>query len=201
MSSILPLSSSILEQCGQTMPLRVTSAPVAGIKKNKKGPSHPSPFARHARTKPRSSRRVKSDETDDEPLPDVGLSHYICETTPVENVTQALHYVRQNMFEDIPARAGMNSTRIAEALNLRRALPPLVSVAHVHMLLEAPTKVEKEIVELMNNGRVRRLIVPGRGTDAAGLGDCLVLADDWEGLVRDSKLLESSVKGLLFHRV
>jgi hypothetical protein len=180
------------------MTLRITSAPVAGIKKNKKQASRPSPFSRHARTKPSAqpSRGVK-DEPDDGPLPDVGLSHYVCDTAPVKDVIQALHYVRRSMFEDIPARAGMNSTRIAEVLNLRRSLPPLVSVAHVHTLLDAPTKVEKKVVELVNTGRVRRLLVPGRGTDAAGLGDCLVLREDWEALVRDSKHLESSLKGIV----
>lgn len=183
-----------------TMTLQITSAPVAGLQKRKRPVSRPSPFARHARSKPstQSPSRLKSDELDLEPLPDVGASHYISETTPVEGVVSALHYAQQNMFDDIPARAGMNSTRIAEVLNLRRSLPPLVSVAHVHTLLDAPTKVEKEIVELVNNGRVRRLIVPGRGTDAAGLGDCLVLTEDWEALVRDSKVLECSLKGIAF---
>lgn len=179
------------------MTLRITSAPVSGIQRRKRPASRPSPFARHARTKPaaQSSSRLKSDELDIGPLPDVGLSRYISKTTPVENVVQAVHYAQQNMFEDIPARPGMNSTRIADVLNLRRSLPPLVSVAHVHTVLDAPTKVEKEIVGLVNDGRVRRLIVPGRGTDAAGLGDCLVLAEDWGALVRDSKLLDSSLTG------
>lgn len=176
------------------MTLRITSSPVAGIKKNKRPASRPSPFARHARAKPSAPRSPGVKEPDD-PLPDVGLSRYVCDTTPVENVVHAIHYVRQGMFEDIPTRAGMNSTRIAEVLNFRRSLPPLVSVAHVHTLLDAPTKVEKEIVELVNNKRVRRVLVPGRGTDAAGLGDCLVLEEDWEALVRDSKLLESTLKG------
>ena len=179
------------------MTLRITSSPVAGIKKNKRPASRPSPFARHARTKPSAPRSSGVKGEPDEPLPDIGLSRYVCDTAPVENVVQAIQYVRQGMFEDIPTRAGMNSTRIAEVLNFRRLLPPLVSVAHVHTLLDAPTKVEKEIVELANSSRVRRLLVPGRGTDAAGLGDCLVLAESWEELVRDSKLLESTLKGNL----
>lgn len=185
------------------MSLRITSAPVAGIKKNKRPASRPSPFARHARSKPssQSSRSVKSDEPDQEPLPDVGVSHYISETAHIQNVVQAIYYVRQNMFEDIPVRAGMNSTRIADLLNLRRSLPPLASVAHVHAVLDAPTKVEKEIVELVNDGHVHRLVVPGRGTDAAGLGDCLVLAEDLEALVQDSKLMKCSLKGMVVFSV
>lgn len=100
------------------------------------------------------------------------------------------------MFSDIPeTRAGMNSTRIAQVLNFRRSLPPIVSVAHVHVLLDAPTKIEREIVELVQDARVRRLLVPGRGSSSAGLGDCLVLVEDWEMLVRNSAVLEDGLKG------
>lgn len=179
------------------MPLRITSAPTAGIKKRKTaGRSRASPFAGHGRQKPVSRPREKADPGDEEQLPDVGVSRYISETAQVEDVIQAIQRIRGSMFEDLPARAGMNSTRIAEVLNFRRSLPPLVSVAHVHTLLNAPTKVEKEIVELVNAGRLRRLIVPGRGSDAAGLGDCLVLAEDWEELVRSSSVLDQQLKGM-----
>ncbi|KAL5337708.1 serine-threonine protein kinase 19-domain-containing protein [Aspergillus crustosus] len=177
------------------MPLRITSAPVSGIKKRKtSAPSRPraSLFANHARSKPstRSPSALKSDDPgfDNGPLPDLGLSRYVAETAPVDNVLAALQHIRDNMFEDLPDRAGMNSTRIAQVLNFRRSLPPLVSVAHVHTLLDAPTKVEREVMELARDGRIRRLIVPGRGNDAAGLGDCLVLTEDWERLVRGSGL-------------
>jgi hypothetical protein len=119
----------------------------------------------------------------------------ISETAPAQNVLQAIQYIRDGMFEELPTRAGMNSTRIAEVLNLRRSLPPLASVAHVHTLLEAPTLVEREIVDQIQTGRIRRLIIPGRGNDAAGLGDCLVLAEDWDKLVQESPALEPPVKG------
>jgi hypothetical protein len=190
------------------MPLRITSAPVSGIKKRKAPTStrsRPSPFASHARSKPSvrcpggSGSGLKKPHDDDPdlaygPLPDLGLSRHVAETAPVESVLDALKYVRNKIFEDLPARAGMNSTRIAQVLNFRRSLPPLVSVAHVHTLLDAPTKVEREIMELATAGRIRRLIVPGRGNDAAGLGDCLVLTEDWERLVRESSVLDSELK-------
>lgn len=184
------------------MTLRLTSAPVSGVKKRKPAASksRASPFAGHARRKPSSAGvgAVKAAAADlglDDPLPDVGGSHYISETVPVQNVVQAIQYIRTKMFDELPARAGMNSTRIAEVLNLRRSLPPLASVAHVHTLLDAPTQVERGIVELVQTGRVRRLIIPGRGNDAAGLGDCLVLTEDWEGLIRGSSALDAPVKG------
>ncbi|KAL4888498.1 serine-threonine protein kinase 19-domain-containing protein [Aspergillus ambiguus] len=180
------------------MPLRITSAPVSGVKKRKNPAlSRPraSPFATHARRKltasPGEGAKGKNVPVDEDlgPLPDIGVSHYIPETTTVQNVVQAIEYILDHMFEELPARrAGMNSTHIAETLNLRRSLPPLASVAHVHTLLNAPTKVEKEIMELIHTGQVRRLTVPGRGNDAAGLGDCLVLVKDWERLVRQSGL-------------
>lgn len=183
------------------MTLRLTSAPVSGVKKHKSTPkSRSSPFAAHARRKPSSaaSSAVKAaadDLIDDDPLPDIGGSRFISQTAEVQNVVQAIQSIRTKMFDELPQRAGMNSTRIAEVLNLRRSLPPLASVAHVHTLLNAPTQVEREIVELLQTGRVRRLIVPGRGSDAAGLGDCLVLAEDWEDMVRGSAVLDDELKG------
>ncbi|KAL4980135.1 serine-threonine protein kinase 19-domain-containing protein [Aspergillus desertorum] len=182
------------------MPLRLTSAPVSGIKKRKSSTQSrrpESPFAIHARSKP-SVRPLtpggvwsKTDDIafeDHSPLQDLGLSRHIPETAPVDDVLTAMQHIKENMFEKLPARAGMNSVRIAQVLNFRRSLPPLVSVAHVHTILDAPTKVEREIMELATAGTIRRLIVPGRGNDAAGLGDCLVFKADWEGLVEGSAL-------------
>ncbi|KAL1968489.1 hypothetical protein VTN77DRAFT_1699 [Rasamsonia byssochlamydoides] len=189
------------------MPLRITSAPVSGIKKRKSTASRPrpSPFVTHARSKP--SARGGQDagkfpldgvDGDTNPLPDLGASRHIAGTAGVQDVVQAIRHIKDSMFEDLPARAGMNSTRIAQVLNLRRSLPPLVSVAHVHTLLQAPTQVEREIVDLVRAGRLRRLIVPGRGNDAAGLGDCLVLAEDLQELVQKSDL-DQSLKDRFLH--
>ena len=182
------------------MPLRLTSAPVSGIKKRKNPTthrSHTSPFSAHVRSKPHTGSREERDVVAGEaPLPDAGPSRYVADTTPVENVIQAIRSIKDSMWEPLPTRAGMNSTRIANVLNFRRCLPPLTSVAHVHMLLEAPTLVEKEIIDVVRSGQVRRLIVPGRGSDAAGLGDCLVLTEDWEASVRGG-ILDSSLQGNL----
>lgn len=182
------------------MTLRLTSAPVSGVKKRKSTPKpRSSPFAAHARRKPSSPAagavKAAEDRIDEDSLPDIGRSRFISDTAEVQNVVQAIQSIRMRMFDELPQRAGMNSTRIAEVLNLRRSLPPLASVAHVHTLLNAPTRVEREIVQLVQTGRVRRLIVPGRGSDAAGLGDCLVLAEDWEDMIRGSTVLEEEVKG------
>jgi hypothetical protein len=159
-------------------------------------------FARHSRSKP-SVTRPQTKQTSDHDdrvtanLPDAGSSRYISETTVVSNVIQAVQYVQNTLFTDIPdARSGMNSTRIAQVLNFRRSLPPIVSVAHVHVLLDAPTTVEREIADLISSATLRRLLIPGRGTSMAGVGDCLVLVDDWEELVRHSPSLDQSLKGI-----
>ncbi|THC98701.1 hypothetical protein EYZ11_001835 [Aspergillus tanneri] len=187
------------------MPLRITSAPISGVKKRKSPASsrlRASPFSSHARRKATTlgsqsttaSGDACPEDHDHGPLPDLGLSRYIPETALVENVVQALCYVRDHMFENLPARAGMSSTRSAEVLNFRRSLPPLVSVAHVHTLLDAPTKVEKEIMELVNSGRIRRLVVPGRGNDAAGstVPGAAFTASEYMALVRAGFLVSSS---------
>ncbi|PGH35080.1 hypothetical protein GX50_02111 [[Emmonsia] crescens] len=195
------------------MPLHFTAAQSSRIRKSSSTqPSkRQSPFARHSRAKPfRSPSAARSNDHgktaldsgndshsgyyQDSLLPDIGPSQYISETTVVNSVIQAIQYIRNTMFSDLPDRAGMNSTRIAEVLNFRRALPPIVSVAHVHMLLNAPTKVEREIVELVDSARVRRLFIPGRGLDSAGLGDCLVLVQDWEETVRGSSSIYDDLK-------
>jgi len=195
------------------MPLRITSAPVSGIKK-KKGSTprgRASPFASHARTKAgRHGHQpaIKDDaglaSDSDEPLPDIGAwrGDPTGNKAEIEGVLQAMRYIKESMFDELPAtRAGMNSTRIAEVLNMRRSLPPLVSVAHIHTVLHAPTQIEREIVSLLRAGQLRRLLVPGRGNYAAGLGDCLVLADDLNALVRECSDLEQGLKGMCVYAV
>lgn len=206
------------------MPFQTKAAPSSRIRKfagvHKAALKKASPFARHQRAKqfiqrsPAAKQPLEEALQDeqlhngrhkqaavisgtDTPLSDAGPSHYVAETTAVANVVQAIQHAQNTMFSDIPdTRSGMNSTRIAQVLNFRRVLPPIVSVAHVHVLLDAPTKVEREIVELVQDGRVRRLLIPGRGSSAAGLGDCLVLVEDWEMLVRNSAGLEDKLKGM-----
>lgn len=190
------------------MPLHFTAAQSSRIRKSSgtQLSGRQSPFSRHSRAKPfrsplgrtalDSDNDIHSGYYKDSILPDIGPSQYISETTELNSVIQAIQYIRNTMFSDLPQRAGMNSTRIAEVLNFRRALPPIVSVAHVHMLLNAPTKVEREIVELVDSARVRKLFIPGRGFDSAGLGDCLILVQDWEDTVRSSSSVKDDLKGM-----
>lgn len=88
----------------------------------------------------------------------------------------------------------MNSTRIAEVLNFRASLPPIVTVAHVHALGPSPTQVEREIADLVRRGVVRKIQIPGRGLGSAALDEALVLAEDWVQLVDAHPILERAIK-------
>ena len=89
------------------------------------------------------------------------------------------------MFSNIPERnAGMNSTRIAETLNYRRALPPIVTLAHLNSLCASSTKTEREIAELARAGILRRVTIPNRGMGVASVGDGIASMNEWERLVR-----------------
>ena len=89
----------------------------------------------------------------------------------------------------------MNSTRIAEVLNFRKSLPPIVTNAHVHALMQSPTAAEKEIKELTTAGVIRRVVVPGRGVGGSSISDALVIVEDWISLVEHSPHLEAEQKG------
>lgn len=95
------------------------------------------------------------------------------------------------MFSDIPGqRSGMNSVRIAEVLNHRRTLPPIVTVAHIQALLNAPTKVERELAELVARNVIRKIVVPGRGI----MGEAVVLVKDLEDMITASGGLTEEMK-------
>lgn len=94
------------------------------------------------------------------------------------------------MWSPIPEqRAGMNSTRIAEVLNFRKNMPPVVTVSHVQALLNSPTAVEREIAELIQGGALRKIAVGGRGS----MGEVLILVKDLESLI-EKATLEEKVK-------
>ena len=99
------------------------------------------------------------------------------------------------MFDKIPERSGMNSTRISEVLNFRKSLPPIVTNAHVHALMKSPTSAEKEIKELTAKGVLRRVVVPGRGVGGSSISDALVVVEEWIDLVQQCSSLAVEQKG------
>ncbi len=136
--------------------------------------------------------QLDEDEDFEDELDDAGLVSHLA--PEVQTTAQAILYIRENMLDPIPEqRAGMNSVRIAEVLNYRKSLPPIVTVAHVQALLNAPTKVEREIAELVKNGAIRKIVVPGRG----GMGEAIVLVKDLEELVNASTLADELKESFL----
>ena len=187
------------------MPLYLTSSHSSRVRKSvAKVPalrrSTTSPFYSLPRRKP--NHRTKSvddhndafDEERNEKLDDTGTLVSLADISPVTGVVQTINHSHANMFTEIPERAGMNSTRIAEILNFRKRLPPIVSLAHVHGLISASTRTEREIADLIASGDIRKLTVSGRGNEISGLGEFLILSLDLETCVRNS-LADSSVAG------
>ena len=127
-------------------------------------------------------------------LDDAGQVIFLSDISPVDGVLQAIRHSHETIFCDIPERAGMNSTRIAETLNFRKGLPSIVSLAHVHALIAGSTRTEREIATVIASGDIRKLTVSGRGNDTSGLSEFLVLAQDLEVCIRSSSL-ESAVVG------
>lgn len=82
----------------------------------------------------------------------------------------------------------MNSTRIAEVLNFRKGLPAMISLAHIHGLIAASTRTEREIASMITAGDLRRVTVSGRGNDISGLGEFLVLTQDLKECIQNSSL-------------
>jgi len=100
-----------------------------------------------------------------------------------------MRYAQEQMFNEIPERAaGMNSVRIAEVLNFRKNLPPIVSTAHIHALSPSSTAADREVARLIQSGVLRKIAVLGRGKGGAPVGEGLVVVEEWERLMRESGL-------------
>lgn len=163
--------------------------------------SSSAPFAHFKRTKPaqRSLSQVKvSDEEDffEDRLDDRGLVDSLATDSSLRDVPQNIRYIRSYMFDPVPEKGGMNSTRIAEILNFRKSLPPMITVSHVHALIRSPTEVEREVAELTKAGVLRKTLIPGRGIGGSSVSDGLVLLSDLESLLQETDGLEETVKGL-----
>ena len=188
------------------MPLQVTATPSSRLRKSRAKSilqKRSSPFATFPKRKPvlRSHLKVEESEEEDKKtttprLEDLGpVTALTNEFTP-QDVVKMMNHVSENMFDDIPERAGMNSTRVAEILNFRRTLPPLVTNVHLHALTKSSTTTEREIAILLAKRSIRRIVVPGRGIGGSSISEGLVLAEKWISRIEDSGL-ESPLIGLL----
>ncbi|KAI1097995.1 serine-threonine protein kinase 19-domain-containing protein [Jackrogersella minutella] len=130
----------------------------------------------------------------DDKLDDYGLVKALATDLNLRDTSQAILYIRSHMFSPIPERAaGMNSTRIAEVLNYRKRLPPIVTISHIQTLLSSPSAVEREIAELARAGFVRKVVVPKRGD----IGETVILAADYEQMIKGSTGLDEGTKASL----
>ena len=143
----------------------------------------------------RAVSQIDADSDYAEKLDDIGPVQTLGHSLPSQDILQAITYIKNNMFDEIPAqRSGMNGARIAEVLNFRKNLPPIVTNVHVHALIDAPTQVEREIGRLVTEGSIKRVIVPGRGVGASAISDALVVVSDWVERV-EASTISSELKG------
>ncbi len=178
------------------MSFKFSAAHSSRIKKSRKPPSFKrtslaSPFSTLPRRKPiqQSTTKLEAEDEDlfDDRLDDVGLVKALATDLILRDVSQAILYIQGRMWSNIPERrTGMNSTRIAEVLNFRAALPPVVTVSHIQALLNSPTAVEREIAELVKGGAMRRIVVASRGS----MGEVLILVKDLDAMIQESHLEE-----------
>lgn len=136
------------------------------------------------------------DDLFEDRLDEKSLVHCLNTDLSLRDVPQSMRYISAHMFDPIPERGGLNSTRIAEILNFRKYLPPIVTLAHVHALIGSPTTTEREIAELTKAGVIRKLVIPGRGTGASSISDGIILSQDLERLLKETDGLDKDVKGM-----
>ncbi|KAL6869268.1 hypothetical protein ACO1O0_000592 [Amphichorda felina] len=134
---------------------------------------------------PRKPRRPREDagggrDIFEEKLDDVGAASLLVEDLTLRDVVQAMRYIRAHMFTPVPER-GIQSTRTTELLNYRVTMPPIVTVGHLHAVLNAPTRTERETAELLGRGVIRRVRIDRRG----GQGEALIETSHLEDMVRN----------------
>ena len=154
-----------------------SAAAALGLRRSVSSPSSASP---------RRKSTAKSDSfIHDDRLDDTGVIVSVASDLNFRDVPQYMEYSRNRMFSDIPQRnSGLNSTRIAETLNYRISLPPIVTLAHLDALCTSSTTMEREVAELCQAGILRRIAIPHRGTGVSAVGDGITSVQEWEKLVR-----------------
>ncbi|KAG5941757.1 hypothetical protein E4U60_007693 [Claviceps pazoutovae] len=97
------------------------------------------------------------------------------EALSLRDVVQTMRYIRSRMFTAVPSR-GFTSARTAELLNYRAGMPRLITMGHIHAVLggTSPSRVEREVAELVGKGLLRRVRVERRGL----LGEALMEMED-----------------------
>ncbi|KAH7328662.1 serine-threonine protein kinase 19-domain-containing protein [Stachybotrys elegans] len=157
-------------------------------------PSRPTPAKGATSPSPRKARKAndKDDELFQEKLEDLGLDELNFNDLTSRDVVQAMRYIRNRMLTPVPPK-GFNSVRTAELLNYRLAMPPIVTASHLSAILHSPTAVERELVELIGKGVIRKIRVD-KGT---AMGVALIETSDYESMVRKAGLQDSTQEAFL----
>lgn len=153
-----------------------------------------SPFANLQRSKPNNARKTSATDKE-ERLEDSGLVASLAVKSVRQDVISLAQHIQSRAFDDVPDRgAGMGSERTSEVLRFRKAIPPIVTLAHLHAVSRSSTDTERELARLIAEGKVRKITVPGRGRGGAAVGDGIVLVEDWVQRVREDEALDADVK-------
>ncbi|THX51334.1 hypothetical protein D6D06_07434 [Aureobasidium pullulans] len=161
-----------------------------------------SPFGNHPRRKAATTtpqagvKRSQSEiSSTDQPLDSTGIVTTLPPSEAPQDVVSLIRYIQQHTWTDIPDRAaGMNSTRIAEVLNFRKNMPPIVSIAHLHAVSASTTTTERELAKLVHSGIVKRLNIPGRGKGGFAIGEGVILVEDWINTIQQNQALSQPLK-------
>jgi len=154
-----------------------------------------SPFSTLQRSKPTTNTRKASALDKEERLDDTGLVASLAATGVRQDVISLIRHIQSRAFDDVPDRgAGMGSERTSEVLRFRKALPPIVTLAHLHAISRSSTDTERGLARLVAEGKVRKITVPGRGRGGAAVGDGVVLVEDWIQCIRDEEALDEELR-------
>lgn len=153
-----------------------------------------SPFSTPQRSKPINTRKTSAIDKEQR-LDDTGLVATLAATGVRQDVISLIRHIQSRAFDDVPDRgAGMGSERTSEVLRFRKALPPIVTLAHLHAISRSSTDTERELARLVAEGKVRKITVPGRGRGGAAVGDGVVLVEDWIKCIREEEALDEDLK-------
>lgn len=123
----------------------------------------------------------------DEQLDDVGAANLLAEDLTLRDVPQAMRYIRAHMFSPVPER-GFTSTRTTELLNQRAVFPGIVTMGHLHAILDSPTMIEREVAELISKGVLRKVRIARRG----GMGEALIETEGYEAMMDKANIEEET---------
>ena len=202
-----PLANLALTFNLPRMPLYLTGSVSSKVRKpatvsSLRRPSS-SPFVKLSRTKALQRAKSLAEDGGDDAEGDSGRLDATGKIIPstslscVRSAEDAMSHSTESMFCEMPERAGMNSVRIAEVLNFRKGLPPVATAAHVHALVTASSRTEREISALVAAGKLRKIKLLGRGNDLSGLSELLILTNGLDSMLRGNGLADSIVDGFL----